>query len=109
MSRWRDKEEFKVRVMEWAGRLDVKASALYIRPMRRKWASCSTSGTLSFNDELIRMDRDLGDYVNVHELLHFSVRNHGKLCKSLMRAHLGDYERLAERLPHYKRGRTGVV
>jgi hypothetical protein len=25
----------------------------------------------------------------VHELLHFSVPNHGKLWKSLMRAHLG--------------------
>jgi predicted metal-dependent hydrolase len=30
--------------------------------------------------------------VIVHELLHFSVPNHGKLWKSLMRAHLGDYE-----------------
>ena len=28
----------------------------------------------------------------VHELLHFSVPNHGKLWKSLMRAHLGEYE-----------------
>lgn len=32
------------------------------------------------------------------ELLHFSVPNHGKLWKSLMHAHLGDYERLHERL-----------
>jgi len=30
----------------------------------------------------------------VHELLHFSVPNHGRLWKSLMRVHLGDYERL---------------
>jgi hypothetical protein len=28
----------------------------------------------------------------VHELLHFYVPNHGKLWKSLMRAHLGEYE-----------------
>jgi len=27
-----------------------------------------------------------------HELLHFSVPNHGKLWKSLMRLHLGEYE-----------------
>ena len=40
------------------------------------------------------MERDLGDYVIVHELLHFSVPNHGRLWKSLMRAHLGDYEQL---------------
>jgi predicted metal-dependent hydrolase len=36
--------------------------------------------------------------VIVHELLHFSVPNHGKLWKSRMLAHLGDHEHLAERL-----------
>ena len=64
--------------------------------MSNKWASCST-GNLSFNDELVDLDRELGDYVIVHELLHFCVPNHGKLWKSLMRAHLGDYE--AVRVP----------
>ena len=34
----------------------------------------------------------------VHELLHFSVPNHGKLWKSLMRAHLGEYELLEARM-----------
>lgn len=102
MKRWRNREEFHARVREWAGRLDVPATAIYVRPMRRKWASCSTAGTLSFNDELLGMERELGDYVIVHELLHFSVPNHGKLWKSLMRVHLGDYETLAERLQ--KRG-----
>jgi predicted metal-dependent hydrolase len=98
MSHWRDKEEFKARVLEWAAKLEVKANAIYVRPMRRKWASCSTGGTLSFSDELISIDRELGDYVIVHELLHFSVPNHGRLWKSLMRAHLGNYERFEERL-----------
>mgnify|MGYP006048234783 CR=1 FL=1 len=98
MKKWRDRRHFKARVMEWAAKLDVKASAIYVRPMRRKWASCSTAGTLSFNDELLGMDRELGEYVIVHELLHFSVPNHGKLWKSLMRAYLGNYERLDARL-----------
>ena len=92
------RQEFKARILEWAAKLDVKATAIYIRPMSRKWASCSTAGTLSFNDELVSMPPELGDYVIVHELLHFSVPNHGKLWKSLMRAHLGDYEELERRL-----------
>lgn len=96
MRGWRDREQFKARVLEWARKLEVEAKAIYIRPMRRKWASCSTAGTLSFNDELLGLDRELGDYVIVHELLHFSVPNHGKLWKALMRAHLGEYEK-AER------------
>jgi hypothetical protein len=98
MTIWRDKEEFKARVLEWADKLNAKVYALYVRPMRKKWASCSTAGTLSFNDELLDMERDLGDYVIVHELLHFSVPNHGKLWKSLMRGHLGDYEHLEARM-----------
>jgi predicted metal-dependent hydrolase len=98
MKCWRDREEFKARVQEWAAKLEVKAQAIYVRPMRRKWASCSTAGTLSFNDELIGMDKKLGDYVIVHELLHFQVPNHGKLWKMLMRVHLGDFEAIAARL-----------
>jgi hypothetical protein len=98
MSVWRDKEEFKARVLEWAAKLDVKTRTLTLRPMRNKWASCSTAGNLNFNAELLKLDRELGDYVIVHELLHFSVPNHGKLWKSLMRAHLGDYEYAEKRL-----------
>lgn len=98
MNGWRNRQEFKARVLEWARKLEVDAKSIYIRPMRRKWASCSTAGTLSFNDELLQMERDLGDYVIVHELLHFSVPNHGKLWKSLMRAHLGNFEGAEQRL-----------
>ena len=98
MNARRDKDEFKARVLEWADKLGVKASALCVRPMRNKWASCSTAGNLNFNAELLALGREIGDYVIVHELLHFSVPNHGKLWKSLMRAHLGDYEYIEERL-----------
>ena len=98
MKRWKNKQEFKARVLDWADRLDVKVRSLAVRPMSNKWASCSTAGSLNFNAELLDMDRAVGDYVIVHELLHFFVPHHGKLWKSLMRAHLGDYERLEQKL-----------
>jgi len=92
------KHAFKTRVRHWAEKLDVKVNWLGVRPMTNKWASCSTSGNLNFNAELLGMDESLWDYVIVHELLHFFVPNHGKLWKSLMRAHLGDYEKMEESL-----------
>jgi predicted metal-dependent hydrolase len=98
MKTWRDKEEFKMRVLEWAVKLNVPMRVLAVRPMRNKWASCSSAGNLNFNNELIYMSMEIGDYVIVHELLHFSVPNHGRLWKSLMRAHLGDYEALEAEL-----------
>jgi predicted metal-dependent hydrolase len=92
------KKEFKQRVRVWAKKLDVEIVWLGVRPMRNKWASCSTAGHLNFNDELLGFNTETCDYVIVHELLHFFVPNHGKLWKSLMRAHLGDYERIESRL-----------
>lgn len=86
------KAEFKTHVRRWAAKLGVDVSGIYVRPMRSKWASCSSNGVLSFNSELLEMEPKVWDYVVVHELLHFDVPNHGKLWKSLMRAHVGDWE-----------------
>lgn len=93
-----DKELFKARVFEWADKLDVQIRSLAVRPMRNKWASCSTARNLNFNEELLTVEEDIADYVIVHELLHFFVPNHGKLWKSLMRAHLGRFESSQEKL-----------
>ena len=99
MNAWSSRDEFRERVQEWAGKLDIHVTSVSIRPMRRKWASCSANGRLNFNDELLDLDREIGDYVIVHELLHFFAPNHGRVWQMLMRAHLGNYEVVAARLP----------
>ena len=99
MRGWQTKEAFKVRVREWAQKLDVDVRIISLRAMKNKWASYTrASDLLIFNTDLLKMERELGDYVIVHELLHFRAPNHGKLWNSLMRAHLGDYERWEKRL-----------
>ena len=92
------KRAFKTRVHHWADKLEVEVAWLGVRQMRNKWASCSTNGHLNFNADLLGLDEALWDYVIVHELLHFFVPNHGRLWKSLMRAHLGSYEAIESRL-----------
>lgn len=98
MEKWQDKKEFKDKVYEVAEKMNIQVKSLAMRPMTNKWASCSTDGNLNFNKDLLNLDKELGEYVIVHELLHFSVPNHGKLWKSLMNAYLGDYEKLELRL-----------
>lgn len=92
------KEALKSRLMGWAAKLDIPVHSATVRPMRTKWASFSTTGRLTFDESLTVMPLRLQDYVIVHELLHFRVPNHGKLWKSLMRAHLGEYEPLETEL-----------
>lgn len=93
-----DKQEFKARILECAEKLGVQTRSIAVQPMKNKWASCSTSGNFRFNSELLNLDREIGDYVIVHELLHFRVPNHGRLWKSLMKAHLGDFESIEAKL-----------
>ncbi len=93
-----DKVRFKSRVREWSAKLSTEITSIHVRPMSRKWASCSRGGILSFSDEVPELESDLQDYIIVHELLHLSVPNHGKLWKSLMRAHLGEYQELEAKL-----------
>jgi len=90
--------KFKSNVFEWAEKLDVKPKELHLRSMKNKWASLSQNGRLTFNTDLFEMERELCDYVIVHELLHMKVPNHGKLFKSLMFAFLPDWEKYSERL-----------
>lgn len=95
---WESKREFKEEIYLRANKIDVKVKRITIRPMTRKWASCSTNGYFTFNLELLGMDRSLGEYVILHELLHYCIPNHGKLWKSLMEAHMPDHERRAKKL-----------
>lgn len=95
---WESKREFKEEVYLRANKIDVKVKRITIRPMTRKWASCSTNGYFTFNLELLGMDRSLGEYVILHELLHYCIPNHGKLWKSLMEAHMPDHEKRKNKL-----------
>ncbi len=98
---WESKREFKEEVYLYADKIKVKVKQITIRPMTRKWASCSTNGYFTFNVELLGMDRSLGEYVILHELLHYHIPNHGKLWKSLMKAHMPDYEKRVGKLMSY--------
>ena len=103
------KTRFKERVQFLAGKLDARIVSITVRPMSNKWASCSTAGRLTFDSALLLFPEKVQDYVIVHELLHFHVPNHGKLWKSLMRAHLGDYEEMEMELSKGAPMRSALV
>jgi len=84
-------ELFRSEVEAWAKRIGVQPKEVHIRPMKRKWASCSSKGRLTFNAELVKEPAPFRAEVIVHELLHLKVPNHGKLFKALLRAHLAEH------------------
>ena len=79
---------FKAEVKAWAHRIGVEPTEIHIRPMRRKWASCSSKGRLTFDTDILRQPAPFRSEAAVHELLHLKVPNHGKLFKALLRSYL---------------------
>ncbi|MBI2185130.1 MAG: M48 family metallopeptidase [Thaumarchaeota archaeon] len=89
-------DAFKQQVIEWAGKIGVSPTTIQVRPMKNKWASCSTSGRITFSSDLLQEDREFSEYVIVHELLHLQVPNHGKLFKSLLGTYVEEYQEIAK-------------
>lgn len=81
-------EAFKAEVRAWAERIGVDPSEIHVRLMKRKWASCSSRGRLTFDSGLLWQPVRFRQEVIVHELLHLRVPNHGPLFHTLLRAYL---------------------
>lgn len=81
-------DDFKKEVMEWAEELSVSPKEIRIRKMRRKWASCSSKGRLTFNPSILNKSFEVRAKVIVHELLHLRYPIHGKMFNALLIAYL---------------------
>ncbi len=78
----------RAEVEAWAKRIGVTPREVHIRPMARKWGSCSTTGRVTLSADLLTQPAALRRRVIVEELLHLRVPNHGKLFRTLLRAFL---------------------
>ena len=70
---------------EVADRLDAAVAragtsytSLQIRGQRTRWASCSTSGAMSFNWRLLLAPPEIVDYVVEHEVAHLEIHDHSE-------------------------------
>ncbi|OJW27631.1 MAG: metal-dependent hydrolase [Planctomycetales bacterium 71-10] len=86
------KELLKSEVSAWAKRIGVEPKEVHVRPMSRKWGSCSTTGRLTLDSGLTAESADFRREVIVHELVHLKVPNHGPLFRALLKAYLGKSE-----------------
>jgi hypothetical protein len=83
-------EEFKKEVESWAKEIGVEFKEIQIRAMKNKWASCSSKGRLTFNEDLLREPKDVRDKVMLHELLHLRYPNHGRMFNAMLSTYLDD-------------------
>ncbi len=83
---------------EIAPRLDIASaqaglrySGLDIRGQRTRWASCSSTGRMSFNWRLLLAPERVLDYVVWHEVCHLEVLDHSPRFWALLERYCPDY------------------
>jgi len=70
---------------KWERITELKASAWQTKYMTTKWGTCnSNTGKIWFNLQLAKKPIECLEYVILHELIHFSYKNHDDNFLALM-------------------------
>ena len=94
LERWYRAEarrHFSVLTDRWAPVIGVHPARLSIRDQRTRWGSASARGTLSMNWRLMMAPARIGEYVVVHELVHFHHMDHSRAFWDRVAVHWPDY------------------
>lgn len=78
--------------------LSLQPPTLFIRPMLRRWGSCTPRGRITLNADLVRVDVPCIDYVIAHELCHLRVLNHGPAFERFLDRVMPDWRRRKAKL-----------
>lgn len=76
----------------------IEKPVLYIRQMEKRWGSCTKSGKIILNTELIKAPKGSIEYVVIHELCHLVHRNHNKDFYALQNKLFPNWEKWKEKL-----------
>jgi predicted metal-dependent hydrolase len=71
------KRDFAARARAVAARIGRTVSRVGVRDPKSRWASCSSTGNLSFSWRLVLAPEAVIDYVVAHEVAHLVEMNHG--------------------------------
>jgi predicted metal-dependent hydrolase len=72
------------RVQYFSNIMNLNYSELKFRKMKSRWGSCSSKKVITLNTQLIKIKKELIDYVIVHELAHLVHMNHSKQFHNLV-------------------------
>jgi predicted metal-dependent hydrolase len=90
--------ELFAEILQKNHRFHSKKVTLHTKAMPTRWGSCSPSGRITLNTELVKSPKACIEYVIIHELCHLIQPSHNKRFYSLLNSLMPDWEKWKERL-----------
>lgn len=88
----------------WEEKIGIKTTHLSIKRMSSRWGSCNPKkGYINLNLSLIKMPKEVIEYVVVHELTHFFFYYHDKDFYLMMSRYLPQWEKMEAMLREWRR------
>lgn len=91
-----------VRLKELAEAWGFSYNSVRIKHNVSNWGSCSTKGNINLNLNLMRLPKELQDYVMLHELCHLRYMNHGQEFHAMLEKLCPNHRELRKRLREYR-------
>lgn len=93
-------EELVIKALERFTKYNLEKPEIEIRQMEKRWGSCTKSGKVILNTELVKAPKASIEYVVIHELCHLIHHNHNKAFYELQERIIPDWKKWKERLEH---------
>ena len=95
------KDYLHERCLFWSEQMGLYPKTVKLRKMIRRWGSCNSKKEITFNTQLIKADKNLIDYVIVHELAHLEQMNHSPKFYKIIDRYIVNYRVKQKELAHY--------
>lgn len=82
------------RCSHYAALYGLRYAKIAIRAQKKRWGSCSSRGTLSFNYKIAALPAHLADYIVAHEICHLREMNHSPRFWALVAESHPNYRQL---------------
>lgn len=84
---------FNNKVEEISLKLGIdKPKKISIKKLKNRWGSLTPSGIINLNVNLLKAPSDIIDYIILHELCHFKIKEHSHHYWDLIYKHMSKYQ-----------------
>ena len=96
------RQQAELRLIPWlkaaSGEMKLPFKRVIVRNQKTRWGSYSSKGTISLNQKLLFLPKDLAHYVLIHELCHAKHLNHSPEYWALIKKHEPSFQELDKQL-----------